>query len=288
MGFVLVLVAILAFLFWVSAPPEPNGVVLYFANIGTGKTTYLSKLVQAELKRMDKGKSKYRYIVSNAVISGVIYEPNFRALLKRAAMADTLLLIDEGSIEYNNRKMNLTEHEIRYLKLIRHYKSTIIVVSQSHDDVDVTLRRLYTQIYLLRYLPFFTLIQPIKKKVGIDEVTKQIIDEYQFRWPFSWRVFLRPLYFKYFDSWWVPPDIEIIDFELEEFKAKLRPRYKRERKWFGLVKGKELQEELSGGGGGSPDVSGGHTSPDAIKTFYSFYPKSLIRKILRRANENDA
>lgn len=201
------------FLFWLGGEKETSGLTLYFANIGTGKTTLLSKLTQEELKRMKKGKSKYDYIVSNACISGVTYIPNIRDILKHSAIAKTLILIDEGSIVYNNRKMNMTEAEIQYYKLIRHYTSKCIVVSQSYDDIDVTLRRLYSSIYLLRWLPFFTLIQPIKKKVGIDETTKQIIDEYQFKNPFTWRLFCRPMYFKYFNSWWIPEDVTIYDLQ---------------------------------------------------------------------------
>ena len=147
------IVVILMLLFKYFSPPKPSGVVLYFANIGTGKTTLLSKIAIKEQRLMKKGKSKYKYIVSNALISGVTYIPNIRDLLKRGAMQHTLILIDEGSIVYNNRKMNLSDMEVQYFKFIRHYTSTLIVLSQSHDDIDVTLRRLYTQIYILRKMP---------------------------------------------------------------------------------------------------------------------------------------
>ena len=251
MVFFCIVILVLTLLFYISAPGKQSGIILYFANIGTGKTTYLSKLAIQEQRLILKGKSKYTHIISNALISGVIYQPDLRKLLKNGAMQRTLILVDEGSIVYNNRQMNLTGLEIQYFKLIRHYSSTCIVLSQSYDDIDVTLRRLYTEIYLMRYLPFFTLIQPIKKKVGIDEMSKQIIDEYQFRWFFSWRLFLRPLYFKYFNSWWIPHDVDIIDFELEEFKNKLQPQYKH-KKWFGLIKEKDIINECNKRGKVSP------------------------------------
>lgn len=234
----LITIIILIFiLFKLCAPPKPNGVVLYFANIGTGKTTFLSKIAIKEQKLMKKGKSKYKYIVSNAIISGVTYIPDIRVLLKKGAMQNTLILIDEGSIVYNNRKMNLTESEIQYFKLIRHYTSTLIVLSQSYDDIDVTLRRLYTQIYIMRKLPVFTLIQPIKKKIGIDEMTKQIIDEYRFAIPFSWRVFCRPKYFKFFNSWWIPDDVDIHNLD----KYEKQPEYVKSKKFFGFIKEKDIE-----------------------------------------------
>lgn len=235
----ILIILILVVLFKVFEPPKPTGVVLYFANIGTGKTTFLSKIAIKEQRRMARGKSKYTHICSNALISGVTYIPDVRALLKKSAFANTLILIDEGSIVYNNRKMNLTDAEIQYFKLIRHYKSDLIVLSQSYDDIDVTLRRLYTQIFILRRLPIFTLVQPIKKRVGIDETTKQIIDEYRFTIFFSWRVFCRPIYFKYFNSWWIPSDVAIADLDLYE----KQPTYvKNKRQFFGFIKEKDIQK----------------------------------------------
>jgi len=233
------IVVILMLLFKYFSPPKPSGVVLYFANIGTGKTTLLSKIAIKEQRLMKKGKSKYKYIVSNALISGVTYIPNIRDLLKRGAMQHTLILIDEGSIVYNNRKMNLSDMEVQYFKFIRHYTSTLIVLSQSHDDIDVTLRRLYTQIYILRKMPLFTLIQPIKKKISIDEISKQIIDEYRFCIIFSWRMLCRPLYFKFFNSWWVPSDVPIHDLSSYE----KQPIYqKKKRKFHGFIKESQIEE----------------------------------------------
>lgn len=240
MAWFLLIIPLFALLVFLNSPQHKNGIVLYFANIGTGKTTFLSKLAILEQKKIEKGKSKFKHIVSNAIISGVIYEPDIRKLLKHGAMQNTLILVDEGSIVYNNRKMNMTEFEIQYFKLIRHYSSSCVVLSQSYDDIDVTLRRLYTEIYLMRYMPFFTLIQPIKKKVSIDEISKQIIDEYSFKNIFSWRFFFRPLYFKYFNSWWIPDNVDIIDFEMEEFKKKLQPKYKQQPSKFGFIKSKTL------------------------------------------------
>jgi hypothetical protein len=222
--FFIILTLLFLYLSKISAPCYTEGVTLIFANIGTGKTTLITKIAIDEQKKIAKGKSKYKYIVSNAQISGVTYVSDIRSLLKKGALRDTLILIDEGSIEYNNRKMNLTDLEILYLKLIRHYHCGITVLSQSYDDIDVTLRRLYTKLYILRKLPFFTLIQPIKKKVGIDEQTKQIIDQYRFEWFFSWRLFCRPKYYKYFDSWWVPENVEVHDL------SKYQPLPKYEKK----------------------------------------------------------
>lgn len=213
MGLLILIIIILIFLFWYNRPPELNGVVLFFANIGSGKTTLLSKIAIQEQRKIQKGKSKYKYIISNAHIHGCSYVTDIRGLLQRGALQDCLILLDEGSIIYNNRKNTMKDKEIQFFKLIRHYRCTCVVVSQSHEDIDITLRRLYTQIYLLNKIFCFTLIRPIKKMVGIDEISHQIIDKYRFTIFFSYSIFFRPLYYKLFNSWWIPSDIPLIDPE---------------------------------------------------------------------------
>lgn len=242
--FIIIAILILTFLFWLNRPSDRGAIVLYFANIGTGKTTFLSKLAIKEQKKIQKGKSRFKHVMSNALISGCIYEPDIRKLLKAGAIANTLILIDEGSIVYNNRKQLMSEAEIQYFKLIRHYSSRLIVVSQSYEDIDITLRRLYSEIYLLNWLPWFTLIRPIKKRVGIDEMSKQIIDEYKFRSIFSWSVFFRPIYFKYFNSWWIPDNVDVIDLEMEQFKQKIQP-LPQTKKWHGWISDKVLKKKLN-------------------------------------------
>ena len=176
--------------------------VVIFANIGAGKTTYLARYAQKELKKIRKGKSKYKHVISNTPISGTIYVPNIRKLIETTAPEHTLILVDEAGIVWNNRKMKITDKEIEYLKLIRHYDSKMIAISQSYDDIDITIRRIYTSMFLLERFPYITLIKPIRKYVTIEPETEQIIDGYNFRSIFSWRFLLRPRYFKYFDTKW--------------------------------------------------------------------------------------
>jgi hypothetical protein len=90
-------------------------------------------------------------------------------------------------------------------------------------------------------LPLWTLIQPIKKRVGIDEISKQIIDEYRFAIPFSWRFFLRPRWFKYFNSWWIPQDVPIQDLDLIDNLSEYQKR-KRLNRLFGTVNEDEISK----------------------------------------------
>ena len=45
-------------------------VVGYFGLPGSGKTTFLTRIAQKELKRMKKGKSKYKHILTNFYCDG--------------------------------------------------------------------------------------------------------------------------------------------------------------------------------------------------------------------------
>ena len=201
--FFLVLIFVFIGLCFFNRIQEGN-CVLIFANIGAGKTTLLSRYAQKELKRIKKGKSKFKSIISNTPISGCVYVPDIRKLLQTSSPEHTLILVDEAGIVWNNRKMRIKDEEIEYIKLIRHYHSKLIAISQSHDDVDITIRRIYTNMFLLNKLGQYTLIRPIKKYVTIDKETEQIIDGFKFRTVFTWGILFRPFYYKYFDSYYKP------------------------------------------------------------------------------------
>ena len=70
--------------------------------------------------------------------------------------------------------------------------------------MDVTLRRLAQNFYVVRksLIPFFVVIKRIRRKVGIDENSHQIVDAYRFGTPIldtKW-IFCPPLW-KMFDSY---------------------------------------------------------------------------------------
>jgi len=203
--FIIIIILTVIILKWYFKVKEGE-CVLIFANIGAGKTTLLSRYAQRELHLIKKGKSKYKHIISNTPICGCKYVPNIRNLLQSSTPEYTLILVDEAGIVWNNRKMKITDEEIEFIKLIRHYHSKLIAISQSYDDVDITIRRIYTCMYMLNKLPEITLIRPIKKFVTIDQETQQIIDGYKFKNIFSWRTLYRRKYFGTFDTYWIPEE----------------------------------------------------------------------------------
>jgi hypothetical protein len=198
-----------------------------FANVGAGKTTLLAKIACEENRKIEKGKSKYKGIITNTPLKlkNAYFYDDIRKLLKNYVVEDTLILIDEGSIVYNNRKMSMTELEILFFKYHRHFNCDVIIVSQSYDDIDITIRRISTELWHMVKLFGLSILRPISKKISIDDNTKQIIDKYFFRSIFNYKLILRCKYYKYFDTRYRPENLKYYDYknnlEYAENKEKL-------------------------------------------------------------------
>lgn len=182
------------------------GLYVYFGVPGSGKTTHAAKIVWDNLK---EGYPTF----SNVPIKGAFLIDS--SDIGKYNISNCDLVIDEASIEYNNRKFkSLSQSVIQWYKLYRHYGvRNIYVYSQSYEDMDITLRRLADKYFLIRrtLLPWVAIVKPIHVKIGIDENTKQIIDQYVFDVipKFIWL----PKYWSLFDSWSAPV------LEAKEFKC---------------------------------------------------------------------
>jgi len=88
--------------------------------------------------------------------------------------------------------MNLDE--VYFYKYHRHYEMNVDFFSQGLD-VDIKIRKLARHIYLVRQsiLPFIVERKEIGRKVGIDDMTHQITDEYYFK-PGIKLIFCPPLW----------------------------------------------------------------------------------------------
>lgn len=203
---------------------------IFFGNPGCGKTTCMIR----NIKKMQKYPNTLHYKLRNFFPFSLImkrkypnifeYYSNFESDLSKHISLEYLgkwtlppesyLCVDESGIEYNSRKYkSLPQETIAWYKLYRHYEVGIIdFVSQSWEDMDVTIRRLADELWYLRKLGPFTLVRRIYKWVGIDEETHQITDMYKFGSfirrllppPFhrkDWYLVFRPFHYKHFDSY---------------------------------------------------------------------------------------
>lgn len=175
----------------------PHILSIYFGVPGTGKTTFATWLVRNELK------NHCLPPVSNVPITGAL-ELDVKKDIGVYNIENRKIIIDEAAIEYNNRRYkDMLDREIEYFKLHRHFRTSIDVFSQSHEDCDITLRRLAQKYYVLtRVTPWFILRREIIRKVGIDENTHQVIDCYSWK-PFfagGWKFIFAPRLWKYFNT----------------------------------------------------------------------------------------
>ena len=181
-------------------------VTMYFGSIGCGKTTLACRIL---LKSRLNDEYEHYYANFETSLANFI---TLKGLGTWTLQPNSLLIIDEAGIEYNSRKYKSFPMElIQWVKLSRHYGVDIILISQSWDDVDVTFRRLVTNLYHLKKILCFTMVRRIYKTVGIDNNTHQIIDRYRFGGFLAnfigadnHRIFLRNGYYRYFNSYSAP------------------------------------------------------------------------------------
>lgn len=195
---------------------------LYFGSPGCGKTTWACKLAL-------EGKKFYRHCVCNfeQTVDGV-YTDNMKKLGHYVYPSNTLVLIDEAGIEYNNRNYKkFPEKLVSYFKKHRHFDNDIILFSQSWEDVDITIRRLVDELWYIQKIGPFSVARKVKKFVTVNETDYQIINGYKFEspiWSFLPRPFkrstitltYRPKYYQYFDSWSNDENLPVFDFSKGE------------------------------------------------------------------------
>lgn len=185
-------------------PPKKRDILtIYFGVPGSGKTTLAAHIARKYMK--------YYQVFSNVPIKGT-YQYDVSDL-GHVQIENCILLLDEASIDYNNRNWKygkMDQDAIKFWKLHRHYGVAAFLFSQSWNDCDATLRRLAFQYKLVRksLLPFFITVVRIKRKISIDEHTHEPCDDYSFDHP-VFRIFTNKRYFmpkvwKMFNSWDAP------------------------------------------------------------------------------------
>ena len=194
-------------------------ITCYFGLPGSGKTTILAKIAQKELKRINKGKSKYKQVYTNFYCKdcyNLQYDYFGKYLIE-----DSLILFDELTLDADSRNFKqFSEDKKQAFILHRHYNNDIIYFTQDWQGVDKKIRDLtHTLLYtkkLCAHLPMlklfssFSVSTVIFRQLEINDYTKDIISGYRFPNWFE-RIFgntreltFRPFYYKYFDSWEVP------------------------------------------------------------------------------------
>lgn len=195
---------------------------IIFGSPGSGKTTYACKLL-SDIKRNSK---KYGYTRFYSNFKNTLSEQvNLKDIGLWTLPFNSYLVVDEAGIEYNNRKFkSLPQHSIEWFKLHRHYGVDVDFISQSWDDIDITIRRLADEIWYIKKVGPFTVVRRIFKRINVDSESHQIVEGYFLRKFFgiifdfiigspSFRIFIRKPYYKYFDTYATPPTRVKYDYE---------------------------------------------------------------------------
>ncbi len=200
MFIIIILLTILLFPFF-RRPPYKEVLNIYFGVPGSGKTTWAAYLTRCCQKRR---KSKRITVVSNVPITGAM-KLDAKADIGVVDISNCKLIIDEAGVEFNNRNFkSFSADAIYFFKYHRHYHVSVDVFSQSFEDMDITIRRLAQNYFVVKrsLIPYCIVCRKIRRSVGIDDNTHQIIDAYKFGVPVldTYRVF-SPFLWRLFNSY---------------------------------------------------------------------------------------
>ncbi len=153
---------------------------MYVGIPGSGKTTFAAYLTKKRLKDKKLKKKNRNIVLSNVPLKGA-YKV-VKSDIGHYEIKDCLLIMDEAGIDYNNRNFkSFSDDETYFYKFHRHYNVDIAMFSQDFD-IDLKLRKLATRLFIVKksFIPGFIKRKMVSKRVGIDPLSKQLIDEYYF------------------------------------------------------------------------------------------------------------
>ena len=182
----------------------------YFGVPGCGKTTLLTKIAVKELRKISRGKSKYRNVYTNFYCDGA--KMIDFSDLNTFIVYDSLIIFDEITLDADNRDFKQFPKGIRdFMILHRHLGNDIIYATQSYELVDKKIRQLtqelwYMQKSVIPFLREFTTAKRIYRNININEHTSELVLGYRFcnfiesLFTRNYKFCFRRFYYKYFNS----------------------------------------------------------------------------------------
>lgn len=220
---------------------------VFFGLPGSGKTTLFAKLAIQGLKKFDNV-----YGNVHMSIPGYTYIDN--DCIGKYQLENGLVLIDEATLYADSRDFKSFKGlTLQFWMEHRHYKLDICLFVQKWDALDIKIRNLTNAVFWVRSSAHLPVSRIIRIPFGIDFESQRlasmqkrgllsrlfggrtygdIIMGYSkpsfFQRLFS-GILIRPLYYKYFDSWQAPelpplpdsyqPYQEIIETDIDQGKS---------------------------------------------------------------------
>jgi len=169
---------------------------MVFGSPGAGKSTIAVRYAMQAIKQGIRVYSNFPIAIPG------VYEINVKDI-GSFDLSNSLVLIDEAGLEYNSRDYaRFPKQTLVYFKMHRHYRTSFYFFSQGWDDCDKNIRTLCTQYYNIKKIGVFSLLLEFRKRVGLDNETHQIVDDFYeiSPWNGGIKIIYRPQYYKYFDS----------------------------------------------------------------------------------------
>ena len=151
----------------------------YFGSPGCGKSSILTLIAQTELKRIKKGKSKYKHVYTNFPCSNCEKIDFFN--LGNSYYHDALIILDEVTLSADSRDWkNLSKQQKEFITLHRHFNIDIIYSVQDWSRCEKTLRTNTVGLYYVSNYIWFAKVQPIFRTININEYMGDLIMGYRF------------------------------------------------------------------------------------------------------------
>ena len=123
----------------------------YFGLPGSGKTTFLTMIAQKELKRIERGRSAYKRVLTNFYCQGC-YMIDY-SQLGFYDLSDSLILLDEITLDADSRNFKqFDQFKKKFFLLHRHYSIDVIYFTQQWDGVDKKIRDITHDLYYVKKL----------------------------------------------------------------------------------------------------------------------------------------
>lgn len=209
--FFISLISLVILLIWSKFYDNPYKLLLLIGRKGSGKTTLSVKIAQNFIK---KGWA----VFSDSPIFNC-YKLDVNWLGRYDFPENSLIIVDEGGIAFDNRKYSSFSDELRnFFVLQRHKKVYVIILSQAFN-VDKKLRDLTDGIYIVvNYFNIFTMAKKVHKGIGLSQDADgcgAIGETYSWELPLNWMFVFIPRWIKFFDSFIAPsfPKVKKVKYQ---------------------------------------------------------------------------